>query len=263
MKYSSTPITSQVGRSRPNRSRRLALAALAALASPAIAVPLGSSAVAATTAPTTIGHIDAAVASNGQLRLSGWTADTRTPRTPLKMQIFLGGTASSGKAYSVIGTTADKPRQDVGAAYPALGAAHGFDVTASPVNSGTYPVCVYALVPSGFLLGCPVVTVKPDRAPIGHLDSVVASGPGQIVVSGWSLDQDTPTVSDHANIYLGGPVGQAYKAVDVVANRTRNDVAAAFPGAGAAHGYSLTVAAKPGTRLPRGSRQDRTDLRTR
>jgi hypothetical protein len=61
-----------------------------------------------------------------------------------------------------------------------------------------------------------------------------------VTVSGWALDPDQPTVSGAVHVYVDGG-GTA-----LVADVSRPDVAAAFPGAGAAHGFTLSVTVPPG-----------------
>lgn len=78
------------------------------------------------------------------------------------------------------------------------------------------------------------------HTPFGQIDSV-ATGPGSVSFSGWSLDPDSsaPTI---VQMYIDG----TYSAM-ASANQSRPDVANAYPGAGANHGYSLTAPAAPGT----------------
>ena len=72
-------------------------------------------------------------------------------------------------------------------------------------------------------------------APIGHLDSMVASG-GKVTVTAWAIDRDTPTTPVTVRLYLDGRYHSGHKA-----DGTRNDVARAYPGAGTAHGLSVTI----------------------
>jgi hypothetical protein len=81
---------------------------------------------------------------------------------------------------------------------------------------------------------------QPDptgRAPIGNLE-VVVDAAGGIRVSGWALDPDTsaPVVVK---------VGSEGVVREVLANRNRPDVAAAYPGYGAAHGFDHTFGPLP------------------
>lgn len=70
------------------------------------------------------------------------------------------------------------------------------------------------------------------RAPIGNLE-VMVDAAGSIRVSGWALDPETS-----APIVV--KVGSEGVVHDVLANGNRPDVAAAYPGYGAAHGFEHT-----------------------
>ena len=72
-------------------------------------------------------------------------------------------------------------------------------------------------------------------APIGHLDSMVASG-DRVTVTAWAIDRDTPTTPVTVRLYVDGRYHSGHKA-----DRTRNDVARAYPGAGTNHGLSATI----------------------
>jgi hypothetical protein len=67
----------------------------------------------------------------------------------------------------------------------------------------------------------------------------VYSAPGVITVSGWTFDPDT-AASIPADVYVDG-VGVRWQA-----DRSRSDVAAAYPGKGDRHGFSGTVNVSPG-----------------
>jgi len=177
-----------------------------------------------------IGAVDAAVASNGAVTVSGWALDPDTVE-PTYAHVYIDGTG-----FAVL---ADAPRGDVGAAFGA-GDRHGF-VGTFPAAPGPHSVCAYAInvgAGANSLAGCRTVTV-PDQVPIGAVDAVTASGTA-VTVSGWSLDPDT-TASTSVHVYVDG-VGTA-----LVADRSRPDVAAAF-GRGESHGYSHTSTLTPGAR---------------
>jgi len=140
-----------------------------------------------------------------------------------------------------IGTpiVADRTRSDVGAAYPGYGTVHGFDATI-PAAPGWRQVCLYGIDvgPGGnVLLGCRMVLVGGD--PYGAVD-VVGAGGGNLTVAGWAIDPDTADPIE-VHVYVDS-VGRA-----LVADRTRSDVAAAFPGYGANHGYEATFPIPPGS----------------
>jgi hypothetical protein len=104
-------------------------------------------------------------------------------------------------------------------------------------------VCVYAIdtAASGVHpgLGCRTVTVRP-RTPHGSFDAATADA-GRVRVRGWTIDPDTPTLPTRVHVYVDG------RGTSVAAERPRPDVAAAYPGAGPAHGFDVAVQAGPGT----------------
>jgi len=79
-----------------------------------------------------------------------------------------------------------------------------------------------------------------NNLPVGSWDSVSVSG-SQLVVRGWALDPDDAAVSSQVHVYVDG-VG-----VSVTADGSRPDVAAVFPGAGAAHGFSVSRSVAAGS----------------
>jgi hypothetical protein len=136
--------------------------------------------------------------------------------------------------------TADGDRADFAAAYPLYGSKHGYSEVV-PITPGTHNVCVYAIDIAGQganrLISCRTVTAYAG-SPFGVVDSVTAS-PGSYTVSGWTFDPDS-TASTPVHVYVDNS-GTAF-----TANTSRPDIAAAYPGYGDLHGYSVTVPATPG-----------------
>ena len=80
------------------------------------------------------------------------------------------------------------------------------------------------------------------NAPTGWLDSVTSDGVGRIHVKGWTLDADSPTTSLDVHVYIGGAAGDSNAEGHVIkANLERSDIAAAYPGAGSAHGFDAVI----------------------
>lgn len=81
--------------------------------------------------------------------------------------------------------------------------------------------------------------------PIGFLDLVGAPGPGQVRVRGWAFDPNAPTLPVPIRLVIGGKAGEpkttTYE-LGTIATRSRRDVAAEFPEAGALHGFDSTLA---------------------
>jgi hypothetical protein len=179
-----------------------------------------------------IGVLEAVTVKGTTATVSGWALDQDVV-DPVALHIYVG---SRGAAYS-----ANKSRADVGAIYPIQGADHGFAESIS-VPSGRSDVCVYAINNGdggNALLGCRTIEVTDhSRVPYGNLEGMAAV-PGGVSVSGWAIDPDTADpVAVH--VYVDG-VGIAY-----MADVTRRDVAAAYPGTGDRHGFGFTVPAAPG-----------------
>lgn len=74
--------------------------------------------------------------------------------------------------------------------------------------------------------------------PIGSLDSVT-TGLESVTVRGWAMDAllSTPT---EVNVYIDG------RGYSMIANQSRADVAAAYPGRGGNHGFQQTIPTTPG-----------------
>lgn len=124
-------------------------------------LPIGCQRVTVPQDHAAYGHYDGVTAlGGGRIQVTGWTADIDTPATPTGVAIYLGGGPST--AYKAVPATANVTRNDVWAAYPALGPNHGFAVT-TLARTGSQSVCVYARDtyapgPPTFL-GCHTVTV--------------------------------------------------------------------------------------------------------
>lgn len=171
---------------------------------------------------------------NATIAVSGWAIDPDTT-DPIDVHLYVGSRGFNlGRASG--------PRPDVGAAFPLLGAAHGFSVSLGDIPAGTQRVCAYGInVADGTTnsqLGCQNVTV-PRREPLGELESARPLPDGRVAVAGWALDPDT-TAPIAVHLYVGdrgfnlGP-----------ASLTRSDVAKSSPWAGAAHGFAATVSGIP------------------
>jgi streptogramin lyase len=174
-----------------------------------------------------VGSVDGASAGPGTVHVSGWALDPDTGGS-IYVAVYVDG---KGVAWYPASTV----RADIAAAFPGYGAAHGYDVTFS-AGAGSHSVCVYGINTgpgANVALGCRSVTV-PGGDPVGSLDGAVRSG-SQLTVSGWALDPDTAASIPVAVYVEGRGIGW------FTAGGTRGDIAAAYPGYGAAHGYSVTT----------------------
>lgn len=75
--------------------------------------------------------------------------------------------------------------------------------------------------------------------PIGNLDYMTGMT-GQVYMNGWALDNDLPTTPLDIHVYIGsGDERKCYAVFN--ANIYREDVANAYPGVGANHGFEYTI----------------------
>lgn len=176
------------------------------------------------------GGIDA-TANGTSVRVRGWAIDPDTTQS-IPVHLYVDGV---GRAVS-----ANVVRNDVGAAYPGYGAAHGVDTTLE-LSPGQHSICAYGInsgAGGNALLNCVKVTVE-DRSPFGGTDVSVEGT--QVRVRGWAIDPDT-TDPIAVHVYVDG-VGKAVVKADV----QRPDVARVYPAFGAAHGIDTLVDVGSGT----------------
>jgi hypothetical protein len=183
------------------------------------------------------GNIESLKSDSGSIRLTGWAADPDT-KDPIEVHVYVGSVGTAFRAALA--------RPDVGAAYPAVGPNHGFDIRVTAPTTGTHTVCAYGInVGSGTntLIGCGSVTITGaldgGRAPIGFLESLTVSGT-TATAAGWAIDPDT-SAAISVRLTVGG------SSTDVVANKARPDVGASYPASGPNHGFSAKLTLAPGT----------------
>jgi hypothetical protein len=173
---------------------------------------------------TAVGSFDTATGVLGGVQISGWSLDQATPNSGY---VWVNVDGSGGAMY------ANQPLSWINTLYPGEGPNHGFAgvVAAAP---GTHSVCVYGS--NSILLSCKTVTVP--NAAAGSFDSAVGVV-GGVQISGWSLDLTTPN-STYIWVNVDGAGGPMY------ANQPLGWINALYPGEGANHGFSGTVAASHG-----------------
>jgi uncharacterized protein with LGFP repeats len=184
------------------------------------------------------GNVETVAADGRTLSVGGWVLDPDALSSSVEVHVYVNGTFAQA-------VTASNRRDDVAAAYPGAGSAHGFGWQQTVNAAGTYQVCVFAInLNSGTAnpqLRCAAVTVSPALfAPFGQVDRTVVDG-RTARVAGWALDADARTQSLPVHLYVDGRYAQA-----TTADGSRPDVAAAFPGAGAAHGFTAAQDLAPG-----------------
>jgi hypothetical protein len=179
------------------------------------------------------GSIDVIEVDRRSVRVTGWALQVDTS-TSMMVQCFIDGTP-------VQQAIAAQPRSDLAPVFPGLGVNHGFDVRFD-APPGVHTVSVQAFPQTSaidrFEVGNRVIGVG---VPFGSLD-VVGQVPGGVRVAGWVIDPDADGPSP-VHVYVDNGFAAA-----TVADRERPDIAQAFPGAGATHGFDVVVPAAPGAR---------------
>jgi hypothetical protein len=185
---------------------------------------------------TPFGSLDTAIGRAGRrVTVTGWTIDPDT-NAAIDVHVYVDG-AWGGAA------TADRKRSDVEAVVPGYGANHGYSLSIANLAPGAHRACAYAINVGPYgdsnpLLGCRDVTVPGD--PFGNLDAVTAVS-GGVRAAGWAVDPDVATSID-VHLYVDGTLAAVR-----TANVTRPDIGAAYPWAGTAHGYDVTIPTTGGT----------------
>ena len=99
----------------------------------------------------------------------------------------------------------------------------------------------------GYVDPIPYLNGNPPGAnsnPFGSLDVADSPGPGRLHVRGWAADPSAPTQSLAVHVYSG-----ATFLCSLPANKTRDDVATAYPGYGSAHGFDDVIEVPAGGSL--------------
>ncbi|MDP9091364.1 MAG: fibronectin type III domain-containing protein [Actinomycetota bacterium] len=173
-----------------------------------------------------VGHLDIVAAAGGHVRVSGWTFDPDSPQVSLSAFVGIDGAETT--------ITANQPRPDVGSAYPAAGALHGFSAVL-PMPQGTHSVCAVAQN-VGFganrTIGC--ASLNLDDGPIGSLD-VAGQIPGGFYLAGWADDPDSPATSLTMRQVVDGT------STTLLANGARPDVTRVHPSATGNHGFTSAL----------------------
>jgi SpoIID/LytB domain protein len=181
------------------------------------------------------GRLEAVTATAFETHVVGWAFDADTT-DPIDVHLYVDGRFAKA-------VTADTSRPDVGAAFPAAGAAHGIDTT-FVLPAGKHTVCAFGINVLGAQgnprLSCMDVTIGGGQLPFGSLDSVTVTN-GITAGTGWAIEPDAPASAVTVHFYVDGRFSGTLSAAD-----PRPDVGSAFAGAGAAHGYTGYWALAPG-----------------
>ncbi|WP_292701793.1 hypothetical protein [Microbacterium sp. 69-10] len=170
------------------------------------------------------GSVDGFDVEGDIVTVHGWALDADTP-DPIGVHVYVG---ASGTAHR-----ADGVRRDIADVYPGYGENHGFTIKRT-LPPGGAQVCVYAIndaAGGNTVLGCRYAAPALGSPPFGNVDSFDVQG-NTVSIRGWALDPDTSKpIAVH--VYVGGS-GTAH-----TADGLRRDVAAAYPGSGDAHGFTI------------------------
>ncbi|HSY16445.1 MAG TPA: fibronectin type III domain-containing protein [Jatrophihabitantaceae bacterium] len=182
------------------------------------------------------GSLDAVTATTSGIALRGWAIDPNTTAA-INVAIYADGA-------QLAQLTASAPRPDVAAAYPGVGPDHGFSADLG-LGEGTHQVCAYGInvgAGANAVLGCKAITLH--DSPLGRFDSLTRATATSITVAGWAYDPNAPTRAISVSASIDGGTG-----VSILASRPRPDVAAAYPGIGADHGYNATLTTSSGEHI--------------
>ena len=174
-----------------------------------------------------IGALDAAVAGDLSVTVSGWALDPDVV-DPLDVHVYIDGV---GRANAV----ADLERADIGRFFAPWGPNHGYSVPIGKVRPGTHEACVFAInrgVGTNVKLGCRSFEVS--STPFGEVESLDA-GPVSALLRGWAIDPDT---SEPVNVHVYVD-GRGY--ANISADDPREDLAERYPLVGGDHGFDLLI----------------------
>ncbi len=154
--------------------------------------------------------------------ISGYAFDFNAGRNAISVRVVIDGVT-----YTPVVANVERPELEA-----TLGSTgHGFVIATPTLGSGTHAVSVYALDnPNGTatLLGTGSFTTV--AAPVGYVD-----GASRVGVSGWALDQDTPTQAINVRLYIDGVLYMT-----VATSSLRGDVNAAYSVSGN-HGFYIAL----------------------
>lgn len=179
-----------------------------------------------------IGNVDdLARSSLYQVRARGWALDLDTFAS-IDVHAYIDGTWAGAHVADIV-------RSDVGASYPGYGDTHGFDVEFGGFPAGGHTVCLYAVSVGGGPSTQMTCRRPNDSLPFGNADFIGRVVGGARVV-GWAIDPDVvQPIGVH--VYVDSRL-----AAIAVADGSRPDVGAVFPGYGSNHGFDHTVPLAPG-----------------
>lgn len=199
-----------------------------------------------------IGDIDEVTGIVNGITVRGWALDRDDVSQSLSIHVYIGGPAGSGApGYPIL---ANKERTDVANAYPGVGNYHGYEETILTDRTGKQDVYFYAINIGGgddhTLLGIRTVTINSaedlpvtGKNPLGNLE-VITANEGIIHLEGWAFDEDDSSQSLKIAVCIGGPMGSQSSGYYILADSSRSDVSATYPGVGENHGFHWSICVK-------------------
>ena len=178
------------------------------------------------------------------LQVRGWVLDLMSPSTSTEAHIYV--TDPAGRTTG-IAAHATESREDVGRAFPGVGASHGFRSETAFTKIGTYRVCSYSIGAKPFggmnsTFPCSTARLGPT-APIGSVDSVAYDASTKSIgITGWTMDAGLSAAVNETHVYVTDPTGRT-RGYNAQGGLDRPDVAKVFVGAGSAHGFAQSVPA--------------------
>lgn len=184
------------------------------------------------------GNIDALEVYGTRVSIRGWAVDPSLVGDP-RVVAVVDDEWPTDEQIDARSVPTDGYRTDVAWYYPGSGPWHGF-ADSVVVTPGTHEICVYAYTEDAASpIGCRVVQAW-AIAPVGHLESVSASG-STVSLSGWAVDTDRVGPYE-VHLYVDGRWGGAVRTTGV-----RTDIIRAYPWTGDQHGFAHSFTAGPGT----------------
>ncbi|MBN9618334.1 MAG: hypothetical protein J0H43_01140, partial [Actinobacteria bacterium] len=215
----------------PRRRRVVATVAAAAIVLGLACAPAVTEPATAAVAGAPYGYSDFMRAVPGGLHFAGWAIDPNTTQ-PITVYMTVDG--------RVVGSTpANRPRPDVAKAHPGTGLDHGYDTTLL-LPEGQHTVCVWARnVGPGADTQLTCVQQHLQYSPVGAVQ-LLRGLYGEVTVTGWTADPDNPATALTVTVTVDKTTAS------VPANQPNPAAAKGLAGAGANHGFSVTVPAAQG-----------------
>jgi hypothetical protein len=177
--------------------------------------------------PAPSGEITAARANFGSIDVTGWAV------RPDDLSGLVNVAANVGSRWFQL---TSGQRNDL-APLRAAGAGPNQGFTGNiPVSPGMHDVCIWASKSGGgaVMLNCRSVNVAEPQVTVGQIESVSVSG-NTATITGWAVWPDSLS----KEVHLALNVGASWYSLD--ANLSNANVAAAQPGAGSMHGFSISA----------------------